>query len=251
MKYFTRYIIPFLIAASVCSCREKASIPRSTMSKIYYDIYMTDEALKDDFNLRKKADSLMVYAPVFRKYGYTVEDYQQSVDIYMQRPDKFLKIFEDTRKMLEKRMAGLKKKAESEDKWSGHWNIIDSLELYTMDGVRTSPFYRYMRVLFFRPDSMVSESPAADSIMSDKPTNAFFLFSDSAYRSDHDFEFFMTKGITDDIRKLHRQDSGILLPGKEEDEATVPEKHIITGTRKLEITESTRVLRKDIQKKSN
>lgn len=245
MKYFARYIIPFLIAASVCSCREKANIPKSTMSKIYYDIYMTDEALKDDFNLRKKADSLMVYAPVFRKYGYTVEDYQQSVDIYLQRPDKFLKIFEDTRKMLERRMSALKKEAETEGKWSGHWDIVDSLELFTMDGVRTSPMYRYLRVMFFRPDSSTANFPAADSTMSRQPSNAFFLFSDSAYSSDYGFEFYLTKGIPDEIRKLQERDSCILLPEKQErDVATMPKKYTIAP--KLEITESTKVLRNDI-----
>lgn len=204
---------------------------------------MTDEALKDDFNLRKKADSLMVYAPVFGKYGYSVDDYQQSVDIYMQRPDKFLKIFEDTRKMLEKRMAELKKQAETEGKWSGHWDIVDSLELFTMDGVRTSPLYRHMRAMFFRPDSLVTDSPAPDSSLFRRPSSAFFLFSDSAYRSDYRFEFYLTKGISDDIRRRQKEESAIPLHGKtEKDKAAMQDKD--TVIRKLDITERPKVLKK-------
>lgn len=202
MIRYLKYIIPVSIALILCSCREKAIIPENTLAKIYYDIYMADEILRDDAVLRKKADSLKVYEPILGKYGYTVDDYLQSVNIYLERPDKFKKVFEDTKSMLEKRKSVLEKVMEVEGKWSSHWDIVDSLELYTMEGVKTSALYRCLRALFFEPDSLVPESPAIDSAFWERPANVFFLFTDSAYKSDSELDFYLTKGIPDDIKRI-------------------------------------------------
>ena len=105
-----RYLLIILTAALVClpSCRDRKDIiPKGTMSKIYYDIYMTDEAVDVNYGLRKMADTMRIYEPIFNKYGYTTEDYNRSVSFYLERPDKFESVFEDTKTMLEKRKAQL------------------------------------------------------------------------------------------------------------------------------------------------
>ena len=117
-----RYLFLILTAALLClsSCRDRKDIiPKGTMSKIYYDIYMTDEAVDANYGLRRieavdanyglrrMADTMRIYEPIFNKYGYTTEDYNRSVNFYLERPDKFEDVFEDTKTMLEKRKAEL------------------------------------------------------------------------------------------------------------------------------------------------
>ena len=206
-----RHIFIILTAALLClsSCREKESIiPKDIMSQIYYDIYMTDEAVDVNYGLRRMADTMRVYEPIFNRYGYTTEDYNRSVNFYMERPDKFEDVFEDTKTMLEKRKAELNSILEAEGKRPRLWSLVDSLELYTSEGIHAGMVYKYMRVLFFKPDSTVPESPVIDSAFIERPVNQFLIFNDSALNADKDFTFHSTLGFMNEVNRiLEIQDS--------------------------------------------
>ena len=206
-----RHIFIILTAALLClsSCREKESIiPKDIMSQIYYDIYMTDEAVDVNYRLRRMADTMRVYEPIFNRYGYTTEDYNRSVNFYMERPDKFEDVFEDTKTMLEKRKAELNSILEAEGKRPRLWSLVDSLELYTSEGIHAGMVYKYMRVLFFNPDSTVPESPVIDSAFIERPVNQFLIFNDSALNADKDFTFHSTLGFMNEVNRiLEIQDS--------------------------------------------
>ena len=206
-----RHIFIILTAALLClsSCREKESIiPKDIMSQIYYDIYMTDEAVDVNYRLRRMADTMRVYEPIFNRYGYTTEDYNRSVNFYMERPDKFEDVFEDTKTMLEKRKAELNSILEAEGKRPRLWSLVDSLELYTSEGIHAGMVYKYMRVLFFKPDSTIPESPVIDSAFIERPVNQFLIFNDSALNADKDFTFHSTLGFMNEVNRiLEIQDS--------------------------------------------
>ena len=198
-----RYLFLILTAALLClsSCRDRKDIiPKGTMSKIYYDIYMTDEAVDANYGLRRMADTMRIYEPIFNKYGYTTEDYNRSVNFYLERPDKFEDVFEDTKTMLEKRKAELNAILEAEGK--------RPLELYTSEGVHAGMAYKCMRILFFKPDSTIPESPVIDSALMERPVNRFLIFNDSALNADKDFTFYSTPGFMNEVdRLLEIQDS--------------------------------------------
>ena len=206
-----RHIFIILTAALLClsSCREKESIiPKDIMSQIYYDIYLTDEAVDVNYGLRRMADTMRIYEPIFNKYGYTTDDYNRSVDFYLERPDKFEDVFEDTKTMLEKRKAELNSILEAEGKRPRLWSLVDSLELYTSEGIHAGMVYKYMRVLFFKPDSTVPESPVIDSAFIERPVNQFLIFNDSALNADKDFTFHSTLGFMNEVNRiLEIQDS--------------------------------------------
>ena len=206
-----RHIFIILTAALLClsSCREKESIiPKDIMSQIYYDIYMTDEAVDVNYGLRRMADTMRIYEPIFNKYGYTTDDYNRSVNFYLERPDKFEDVFEDTKTMLEKRKAELNSILEAEGKRPRLWSLVDSLELYTSEGIHAGMVYKYMRVLFFKPDSTVPESPVIDSAFIERPVNQFLIFNDSALNADKDFTFHSTLGFMNEVNRiLEIQDS--------------------------------------------
>lgn len=206
-----RYLFLILTAALLClsSCRDRKDIiPKGTMSKIYYDIYMTDEAVDANYGLRRMADTMRIYEPIFNKYGYTTDDYNRSVDFYLERPDKFEDVFEDTKTMLEKRKAELNAILEAEGKRPRLWSLVDSLELYTSEGVHAGMAYKCMRILFFKPDSTIPGSPVIDSAFMERPVNRFLIFNDSALNADKDFTFYSTPGFMNEVdRLLEIQDS--------------------------------------------
>lgn len=206
-----RYLFLILTAALLClsSCRDRKDIiPKGIMSKIYYDIYMTDEAVDANYGLRRMADTMRIYEPIFNKYGYTTDDYNRSVNFYLERPDKFEDVFEDTKTMLEKRKAELNAILEAEGKRPRLWSLVDSLELYTSEGVHAGMAYKCMRILFFKPDSTIPGSPVIDSALMERPVNRFLIFNDSALNADKDFTFYSTPGFMNEVdRLLEIQDS--------------------------------------------
>lgn len=193
--------ILFLAAAvmTVQSCRHRDLIPQDVMSRIYYDMYMTDQAVKDNRTFDRMTDTLRIYEPLFNRYGYTTDDYIRSVNTYLERPDRFIKVFEETKAMLEKREAVLKKIVEIEMKTPKSWPLIDSLEIITAEGIHSGRFYKNLRMIYFTPDSCVPSSPRADSAFMLRPQNPFMIFDDSALNADSRFAFYLTRGFMHEL----------------------------------------------------
>lgn len=109
-----------MVAAAVlfsCKGRDRV-IPVKVFSKIYAEMFITDQWLKEQKVLRKTADTAMVYEPIFQRYGYTVDDYRRSVDYYTREPETFSKVFEGARVMLQAKLDSLtvdKKAADRAD----------------------------------------------------------------------------------------------------------------------------------------
>lgn len=188
------------------SCRHRDIIPKDDMSRIYYDIYMTDQAVKDKREFSRMTDTLLVYEPIFNKYGYTAEDYRRSVDHYLLKPEKFEDIFQETKRMLEKRESQLKLILEAEGKRSRKWTIIDSLEIITADGIHSGMFYKNLRMMFFQADTTVPDSPVPDTAFMLRPQNPFLIFSDSAIMSDYGFAFYETPGFMEELRMREEEE---------------------------------------------
>lgn len=115
-----RNIFQLILAASVaavlvfasCSRDEAEVIPRSKLARIYAEMLVTDQWVLSTPGVRTIADTSLVYEPILRKYGYDSEDYRRSVDVYMDDPERFARIFRETGEILEKRLKHLKKEKE-------------------------------------------------------------------------------------------------------------------------------------------
>ena len=92
---FARHIVPALLLVCLlasCSGRPRI-IPRSTMAGIYADMFLADQWLSDHPDERKRVDTMLFYDPIFKRYGYSFEDYDASVQHYLKNPEKFAKVF--------------------------------------------------------------------------------------------------------------------------------------------------------------
>lgn len=105
-----------LVAAAVLllpSCRRGGKIiPRGKMAKIYAEMFIADNRINNDRQARRVADTANVYAPIFKKYGYTVEDYRASMAHYIKDPDRYARILRNTAASLEAEIKALKKEKE-------------------------------------------------------------------------------------------------------------------------------------------
>ena len=174
MKVFFGHIA--VLAASVIvllpSCRKDDAevIPRSELSRIYAEMLLTDQWILNTPNVRNIADTSLVYEPILEKYGYDPDDYRKSIDVYMDDPERFAKIFRETSELLSarldelhaekerlKRLEELKKEAEKfrpDTKWEMAEESYDSL---TVEMDSSTWIYRFVRIA--RKDTAVVEIP--------------------------------------------------------------------------------------------
>lgn len=100
-------MMPVLAAVLLFSCGKKAEvIPPAKMARIYADMFLVDQWIVTK-NLLRQTDTMQVYEPVLRKYGYTVADYRKSLDVYMGDPERMHRIVGKSKSLLEKRVKEL------------------------------------------------------------------------------------------------------------------------------------------------
>lgn len=97
------FVILFFFAA--CSRNEGGEIiPRKVFSKIYAEMFITDQWIREHTELAVVADTTLVYEPIFNKYGYTTDDYLKSVDYYIYDPVRFNKILQESAEIIHKKI---------------------------------------------------------------------------------------------------------------------------------------------------
>lgn len=118
MKRILRIVLPLMIACSaVISCdRGGRVIPVSKMEKIYREMFLADQWLADNPDKRSVADTTWFYEPIFEKYGYTLKDYQKSVDRYLNDPKRYADMIGRVEDGLRKDFTAINNKLNEEDR---------------------------------------------------------------------------------------------------------------------------------------
>ena len=113
MKRSLKYIVLILalVLVLVPSCRKDSAkvIPRSKLAKIYAEMLVTDQWIISTPKIRNIADTSLVYDPILEKYGYTPEDYQQSVMYYLNDTERFSRILRTSGELLDKELKVMRK----------------------------------------------------------------------------------------------------------------------------------------------
>lgn len=80
MKRFLLYLVATLLFAP--ACRHHKIIPDSRLAQIFHDIFLTNAYIQEE---HPRVDSLLLYEPVFARYGYTAEDVQYTIGNFSKR----------------------------------------------------------------------------------------------------------------------------------------------------------------------
>ncbi len=138
MRKFLHIVV--LLAAVAVSCRGPRVIPKDDLTDIYYDMFLLDQQVRDDPDLRKQADTTLVYEAVFNKYGYDTDDYLHTLNQYLKDPERFARVLEDVSKRFQDQAAVLDREIERLDRLAGLLRVkqapIDSiLSIFGRDSV--------------------------------------------------------------------------------------------------------------------
>ena len=93
------YILLVVLLAAACGPRK---IPREDMENIMADILVQDQQIKLNKELKKQADTSLVYEGIFEAYGYNTEDFLYSVEYYLVDASRMEKIMGSVADRLEK-----------------------------------------------------------------------------------------------------------------------------------------------------
>ena len=99
-----------------CGKDKEQVIPRDELAEIYAEMLITDQWITNTPNVRMIADTSLVYAPILGKYGYDKADYRKSIDHYMDDPERFAKILENTVQIFDARLKELELRKEELDR---------------------------------------------------------------------------------------------------------------------------------------
>lgn len=82
----TRFLIRLLALtatiATLVGCNKPRVIPDDDLAQIFHDVYLTN-AYVDRHAIN--VDSMMLYEPIFEKYGYTIEDLHLTINSFSKR----------------------------------------------------------------------------------------------------------------------------------------------------------------------
>ena len=112
-----RAISAVLLAVPLlCSCGGRPRIiPGTVLTDIYAEMLLADQWLADHSEARKASDTTLFYDPIFRRYGYTYEDYDATVHRYLEDPEKFAKVFKNASMKLKDERDRYRRKVEQLD----------------------------------------------------------------------------------------------------------------------------------------
>lgn len=116
----------------IASCKSNI-ISKNTMADIIVEMHMAD-AIRDrvDVNFyQNRTDSLAVYGPIFAKYGYSIDDFNQSIKYYLENPLDFKEIYANVITRIKSKQEYYSKLLIEERKHKNLWRDSDSIYIET------------------------------------------------------------------------------------------------------------------------
>lgn len=151
MRVICRYVLPLAaMLFLLCSCGGRDIIPRSVMADIYADMFLADQWLADHTYERTAADTTLFYDPILARYGYTFEQYDNSVKHYLKDPERFSKVFRDASEKLKNGKKAFDRKKE----------LADRVKEFNAQ-------FRGYGEKDFKEDTLLWQAPITDSVILD------------------------------------------------------------------------------------
>ena len=171
-SHLTHIVVLLAVFTIAAGCTHRARmIPDRKLKRIYFEMFIADQWLRDTPSARDKADTTLFFEPIFRKYGFTFEDYTYTVSEKVKSPEEFsallAEVSEDLKKISEedKKIIEAREAIASEIRKLGRYDPQDfSTDSSRWEGPKTLwPIFEAAA-----PDSIVMK---LDTLPVDEPAN--------------------------------------------------------------------------------
>ena len=121
-----RYLLIVILLVLAVSCHKgPRRIPRGEMEDIMMQVLLHDQYLKQNTELRKQADTMLVYEGIFESFGYDTDDFLASLDYYLADASRMEKIMEKVEQRLMVKVEQTEKEVEEESWRRNYLRIWD------------------------------------------------------------------------------------------------------------------------------
>lgn len=127
-KRIITYICSAVALLSGAGCQQTSEIPDDDLIKIFHDAYLANAYISEKGIFE---DSLYLYEPIFERYGYTVEDMQNTLKTFSKRKSALLSDL----------MAEVSKQLEAESR-------TESRKIVVLDTIDNVAKRRYTRTVY-------------------------------------------------------------------------------------------------------
>ena len=187
-----------LICLLVCillvqGCSKDGIIRTKDMSSIVVEMYLADQYIDRNPQMRGQTDSLFVYPAIVEKYGYSMEEYVNSVRYYLQEDGMYNTILKDAMEIMDGRVDMMDIQiAEMEKLRRGpvKWWALDSVRSVAPDELLYDRMLRGLRWLVLGKEELVKWN-FRDSAIVDIPQNPQWWMNNMDERQREFGEFFV------------------------------------------------------------
>lgn len=113
MRRAAHIVVLAVVLAGLCACGHRNRIiPENKLVRIYHDMFLADQWVRDHPDARTDVDTTLIFDPIFHRYGYSFEDYDRTVQYYLDRSEQFVKILNRVETQLRKEGETLQQEAD-------------------------------------------------------------------------------------------------------------------------------------------
>ena len=113
MRRAAHIVVLAVLLAGLCACGHRSRIiPENKLVRIYHDMFLADQWVRDHPETRVDVDTTLLFDPIFHRYGYTFEDYDRTVQYYLDHSERFVKILNRVETQLRKEGEALQQEAD-------------------------------------------------------------------------------------------------------------------------------------------
>lgn len=113
------------------SCGDRARISRGDMIHILTEMHLADATVMENLisgTVKVNSDSLSIYEPIFKKYGYTTKDFMKSIFFYSKNPRKLSDLYDDVISALQDRFDEAKSDLLAQQAKQNIWDGTDNYD---------------------------------------------------------------------------------------------------------------------------
>lgn len=115
MRLRAAHIVLLLTLLALTGCgRGGRVIPQKKLMRMYTEMFLADQWVKDHPDAREAVDTTLFFDPLFRRHGYSFEDYDRTLHYYLDRPEKFGKMLNRAADQMRKEGAALQAVVDAE-----------------------------------------------------------------------------------------------------------------------------------------
>jgi hypothetical protein len=167
IKILNRAVLVCAAALSLflSSCQKDKVLSKSKMAEIVGQMYLADQFAKQNPEFSMSADSLLMYKPIFDKYGCTLLEYRKSLKYYLADKDTYSKILKNAEDILQAQLNIIGGGGKY-----GSYPVMDSIRLRGGNYVASNPHLRAQRWIVAQDEDYICTM--MDSFATDVPQNS-------------------------------------------------------------------------------